>query len=96
MSIYAKINKENIVENVILCDDEDIKTQFGNHIKVTEDTNAAGEGFEYNSIKNKFIGFQPYPSWVLNETTCLWEAPVAKPENAGPWNESTQSWVVSE
>jgi len=59
--------------------------------------NFAGIGFTYDSGRDAFIPPKPYPSWTLNETTCLWEAPVAKPEDSGngkyyEWNESTTSW----
>ena len=41
--------------------------------------NYAGVGYTYDSVKDAFIEPKPYPSWTLNETTCLWEAPVAYP-----------------
>tara|TARA_Y100000310_G_scaffold247858_1_gene253606 strand:+ start:1396 stop:1557 length:162 start_codon:yes stop_codon:yes gene_type:complete len=42
-----------------------------------------------------FIAPTPFPSWILNETTCLWEAPVAYPDDEKEyrWNEETTSWV---
>ena len=52
--------------------------------------NLAGIGDKFDEDKNAFIKPQPYPSWTLNEDTCLWEAPVAK--TADNWNEDTQSW----
>jgi|TARA_R100001530_G_C4304529_1_gene151369 hypothetical protein len=59
--------------------------------------NFAGIGFTYDSGRDAFIPPKPYPSWTLNEDTCRWEAPVAKPEDSGngkyyEWNESTTSW----
>lgn len=56
--------------------------------------NYAGIGFAYDRTKDAFIPPQPYPSWVLNETSCLWESPVAYPEdgNTYSWNEENQSW----
>ena len=58
--------------------------------------NFAGIGFTYDASKDAFIAPKPYPSWILNEDTCLWEAPVALPdtENRYNWNESTQAWDV--
>jgi len=55
--------------------------------------NYAGIGYTYDAVKDAFISPKPYPSWTLNETTCVWDPPVAHP-NDGPysWNESTQSW----
>jgi len=57
-----------------------------------------GVGFTYNQALDAFIPPTPYPSWVLDEETCLWEAPVPMPEDGDyTWNESTQSWdAVSE
>jgi hypothetical protein len=49
-----------------------------------------------NGVTGVFYAPQPYPSWVLNTQTYLWEAPVAKPKTGGPyvWDEATQSWVT--
>jgi len=56
--------------------------------------NFASIGYTYDKDRDAFIPPQDYPSWVLNETTCLWEAPVPMPadNNAYEWNEETQSW----
>jgi len=56
--------------------------------------NHAGIGFIYDEIRNAFIPPKPFNSWILNEQTCFWEAPVAKPqdENEYIWNESTLIW----
>ena len=56
--------------------------------------NYAGIGFTYDQTKDAFIPPQPFPSWTLNETTCLWDAPVAYPDdgNRYRWNEETTSW----
>tara|TARA_R110002073_G_scaffold45392_1_gene125161 strand:+ start:713 stop:1096 length:384 start_codon:yes stop_codon:yes gene_type:complete len=56
--------------------------------------NFAGVGFKYDQTRDAFIPPTPYPSWTLNEETCLWEAPVAKPDDGQiyNWNESTTSW----
>ena len=56
--------------------------------------NYAGIGYSYDDTRDAFIPPKPYPSWVLNETTCLWDAPVAYPDdgNMYQWNEETQSW----
>jgi len=61
--------------------------------------NYAGIGFKYDQYKDAFIPPQPYQSWTLNETTCLWEAPVAYPTDGQKynWNETNQTWdLVSE
>jgi len=57
--------------------------------------NYAGVGFTYDKTRDAFYAPQPYPSWVLNEDTCLWEAPVAYPDDDKmyDWDEETTSWV---
>ena len=56
--------------------------------------NYAAVGYTYDQTRDAFIPPKPYNSWVLNETTCLWEAPVALPdtENRYNWNEETTTW----
>ena len=56
--------------------------------------NNAIVGGIYDEDKDAFILPRPYPSWVLNETTCQWEAPVAYPDTdeRHDWNEATKSW----
>ena len=60
--------------------------------------NFAGIGYSYDQTRDAFIPKKPYNSWVLNETTCLWEAPVALPdtENRYNWNETNQTWDLNE
>lgn len=56
----------------------------------------AGIGCMYNQTIDAFVAPKPYPSWVLNNSTAVWEAPVAKPNDGQSydWNESTGNWVV--
>jgi len=56
--------------------------------------NHAGIGMTYDEIKDAFIPPKPFNSWILNENTCLWEAPIAYPtdNNVYRWNEETLSW----
>ena len=56
--------------------------------------NYAGIGFTYDADKDAFIPPQPYASWTLNDDTCLWESPVAYPDDGQMyvWNEDTTSW----
>jgi hypothetical protein len=56
--------------------------------------NFAGIGFKYDQYKNAFIPPKPFNSWTLNEDTCLWEAPVAYPNDGQRynWNEQNQNW----
>jgi hypothetical protein len=58
--------------------------------------NFAGIGYSYDQTRDAFIPKKPFNSWILNEDTCLWEAPVAMPidDNKYTWNESTTSWDI--
>jgi hypothetical protein len=57
--------------------------------------NYAGIGYTYDATRDAFIPPTPFNSWVLNENTCLWEAPIAKPDDDKiyAWNEEVQNWV---
>ena len=56
--------------------------------------NYAGVGYIYDPVRDAFYGQQPYASWILNEDTCYWAAPVAKPEGMDwYWKEDTTEWV---
>ena len=57
--------------------------------------NFAGKGYIYDRGRDAFYTPQPYPSWTLNDTTCIWEAPVAHPSDGKlyDWDESSKSWV---
>ena len=59
--------------------------------------NYAGVGWKYDQTRDAFIPPQPFASWTLNETTCLWDPPVVKPndetaEKKYIWNEETKQW----
>lgn len=56
--------------------------------------NFPGVGYTYDAERDAFILPSPFPSWVLNQTTCLWEPPVAMPDDGQPytWNETEQRW----
>jgi hypothetical protein len=58
----------------------------------------AGIGYTYDSARDAFISPQPFPSWILNESTTLWEAPVSLPDGAKEsdynWIEETQTWQL--
>lgn len=60
--------------------------------------NFAGIGYTYDQTRDAFIPPKPFNSWTLNETTCRWEAPVAKPDddNRYTWNETNQTWDLIE
>ena len=56
--------------------------------------NYAGIGYTYDHSRDAFIPPKPFDSWVLNETSCLWEAPIAYPDDGQQytWNEETTNW----
>ena len=56
--------------------------------------NYPGIGYTYDSERDAFIAAQPFSSWILNEEKCVWEAPVAYPDDGQNynWNEETTSW----
>jgi|SRR5210317_295542 len=56
--------------------------------------NYAGIGYTYDESRDAFIPPKPFDSWVLNEDSCLWEAPVAMPDDGQryEWNEETTNW----
>ena len=58
--------------------------------------NYAGIGYTYDEDRDVFIPKKQYNSWILNEQTCLWEAPIAYPTDGKiyNWNESTKTWEV--
>lgn len=57
--------------------------------------NFAGIGYKFDRVRDAFIPPQNYPSWTLNEDTCLWEAPIPMPTDGKfyEWDEPTLSWV---
>lgn len=60
--------------------------------------NYAGIGYTYDIVRDAFIPPKPFDSWLLNETTCLWESPVSYPTDGMNyiWEESTTSWKLFE
>jgi len=58
--------------------------------------NHAGIGYAYDSQRDAFIATKPFNSWILNENTCIWNAPVAYPQdgNRYQWNEETLNWII--
>jgi hypothetical protein len=98
---WAKVNK-GIVQKVIVAEPEFFDTYVddspGQWIETKMDgsirKNYAGIGFSYDSTRDAFIPQKLYASWILNEETCLWEAPVAYPEDGNDydWNETDQQW----
>ena len=109
MSHFAKI-ESGVVTQVIVAEQDFVDTQVGTWVQTSYNTkggqhsqggtplrkNYAGNGMVYDSNTDAFYAPQPYPSWVLNENTCLWDCPVALPTDDSKryaWNEDTTSWV---
>ena len=74
------------------------QTSYNNNFR----KNYAGTGYQYDQQRDAFIPPKPFNSWILNEDTCLWNAPVAKPTTElednqyYSWNESTLIWDIVE
>jgi len=68
------------------------QTSYNNNIR----KNYAGVGYTYDQTRDAFIAPKPYASWILNEDTCIYEAPVALPdtENRYTWNETNLNWEI--
>jgi hypothetical protein len=73
-----------------------VQTSYNNNFR----KNHAGIGYTYDEDRDAFIPKKPYASWLLNEETCLWEAPVAMPTTELEdnkyyfWNESILNWEI--
>ena len=110
MSHYAKVNNGIVEKVIVAEADffnTFVDTTPGTWIQTSYNTcanqhpegrplrgNYAGIGYTYDATNDVFYAPQPFPSWILNETTWTWDAPVAYPEdgNRYTWNEETQSW----
>ncbi len=129
MAHFARLNKDNIVDYVVVGRDEDngmedrltartgdvykqtsYNTRGGVHYQADGTPSAdqskafrknfAGLGYTYDAQRDAFIPPKPFNSWVLDEASCLWNAPVAMPADAGTgeppkryaWDEETVSW----
>jgi hypothetical protein len=105
MAHYAKVNN-GIVERVIVAEAEFFDTFVddspGEWIEVYPDANSeankrynfCGIGDNYNKTANALYAVKPYSSWVLNETSYIWDCPVAYPDDDKEysWNETDQTW----
>ena len=106
MTYFAKIDTDNLVIFVTegrAEDDgleEELNTRTGDvyrqtYIDGSARFNYAGIGHTYDADRDAFIPPTPYPSWVLDEATCLWAAPIDYPADGGQyvWDEETTDWV---
>ena len=114
MAHYAFLDDVNIVTEVIVGIDETeliegeapnvwygklrsqtcVRTSYNGNIR----KNYAGIGFTYDAERDAFISPKPFASWLLDEDTCQWEAPVAYPTDGKlyTWDEAEQDWVQPE
>jgi hypothetical protein len=102
MTHFAKLNN-NIVTEVIVAEQDFINSgAVGDSFLWVQTSyngsfrkNFAGVGLTYDKSKDAFIAPKPYPSWVLVEDTCQWEAPTAMASDgkAYEWDEDTTAWV---
>lgn len=90
-----EIHYGNIREQT--CKRTSYNTRGGQHLngETPFRKNYAGIGYTYDYARDAFIPPKPYNSWALNSNTCLWEAPVAYPNdgNLYTWDEENQTWV---
>ena len=110
MKHFTKLGIGNKVLQIVAVTDDTAITEkdgvdFLNNLYKTNDVwkqtytdgtrkNFAGINYKYDESLDAFIPPKPFMSWILNEDTCLWEAPIDKPddENDYNWNEQTQNW----
>lgn len=112
MAHYALLDENNIVTEVItgideteLIEGKDPEIWYGEfRQQVCKRTsyngnirkNFAGIGFTYDAELDAFIAPKPFASWILNETTCQWEAPKARPSgDLVTWDEASQEWITA-
>ena len=101
MAHYAKVENDIVTQVIVAEKDffntfvdsspgEWIQTSYNKSIR----KNFAGIGFTYDLTLDAFIPPQPYASWTLNEDTCLWDSPIACPDDGEmlDWNEETLTW----
>lgn len=110
MSHFAHINSQSIVDQVIVAEQDYIdtledktswvQTSYNTHAGQHPEgrplrKNYAGIGFTYDAQRDAFIPPQPYPSWNVNEETCLWDPPTPYPtdDKIYGWDEATVSWI---
>ena len=105
--VDIKVAKADFMETFV--DDspgEWLKTSYNTHAGIHKEgktplrKNFAGIGYTYDKQRDAFIPPQPWPSWTLNEDTCLWEPPIPFPDQTTGvlyyWDEDNQKWVAEE
>jgi len=106
MAHFAKIDNTNTVTAVIVAEQDFINSgKVGDSFLWVQTSyngnfrkNYAGVGYTYDKTRDAFIAPKPFTSWILNEDTCIYEAPVAYPDDGESysWNETTLTWDLVE
>ena len=105
LGVVNIVNRVEVVSNDIAVN-EQAGVDFLNNLYGTRDIwkqtsynsnmrkNFAAIGYTYDESRDAFISPQPYPSWILDEDTCIWKAPIAVPsdDKQYSWDESSKSW----
>lgn len=111
MAHYAELDETNVVLRVVVVNNAYeateadgiawchaffgggtwVKTSYNGNIR----KNYAGPGFTFDAARDAFIPIKPFASWVLDEETCTWTAPVPIPDESGNWrwDEGSMSWM---
>jgi len=108
MAHWAEIDKNNVVTRVTVGSNDEpdegyqwlidnlggtwLQTSYNASIR----KNYAGVGFTYDETRDAFIPPKPFESWVLDEDTCLWVAPVPMPKGDYVWDEEAGEWVAAD
>lgn len=105
MSHFAELNEDNVVLRVLVGDnnapnegyDWFVENLGGRWVQASYNSNFRknfpAEGFTYDETRDAFIPIQPFDSWVLDEDTCQWKAPIPQPDGVGyVWDEAGQKW----
>lgn len=110
MSHFARVNAQGIVEQVIVAEQDFIDTlpDASSWVQTSYNTrggehpegrplrkNYAGIGYTYDAGRDAFLPPKPYSKWVLNETTCLWNAPIQYPNDGKlyMWDDGAGNWA---
>ena len=97
MRHITQLDENNVVTRVVVADSDDITVEWMvEHVGgVWMEFNGRGEpnlGATWTPELDAFVPFKLYNSWVLNEDTLQWEAPIPRPEGDWSWNEDSVSW----
>ena len=99
MAIFAKV-EDGIVTQVIVAEQDFVDAQEGTWVQTSDSIrkNRASIGDTYDLTRDAFIVPQIFPSWILDEDSCKWEAPVTYPADGKryDWDEDSTNWVLAD